>query len=112
MGDLGEMDTPSQGTPEPALPPPGWYNDPKMADTRRYWNGSAWTDHIAPGGTPARHVRPEPERRTIFGPVLGAILAAVVIIGGIAAFANEQQKQAEEREEINNLFCDEYGICD
>lgn len=31
----------------------GWYPDPVMADTRRYWDGSRWTDHIAPGVTPA-----------------------------------------------------------
>jgi hypothetical protein len=24
---------------------PGWYKDPKMVDTQRYWDGHAWTDH-------------------------------------------------------------------
>jgi hypothetical protein len=32
-----------------ASAPAGWYPDPTMADTRRYWDGKAWTDHIAPG---------------------------------------------------------------
>lgn len=27
----------------------GWYPDPEMTDTRRYWDGARWTDHIAPG---------------------------------------------------------------
>ena len=26
----------------------GWYSHPSMADTRRYWDGQRWTDHIAP----------------------------------------------------------------
>jgi hypothetical protein len=27
-------------------PPAGWYPHPSMADTRRYWDGTFWTDHI------------------------------------------------------------------
>ena len=23
----------------------GWYDDPEMVNTRRYWDGSAWTEH-------------------------------------------------------------------
>lgn len=26
----------------------GWYLDPNMVDTRRYWDGERWTDHVAP----------------------------------------------------------------
>lgn len=26
-------------------PPAGWYDDPKMVNTRRYWDGAAWTEH-------------------------------------------------------------------
>lgn len=28
--------------------PPGWYPDPKMANTQRYWDGERWTDNAAP----------------------------------------------------------------
>ena len=31
--------------------PAGWY--PQPDGTQRYWDGSAWTDHIAPGATQA-----------------------------------------------------------
>lgn len=31
-----------------AGPPPGWYPHPSMAGTQRYWDGAAWTDHVAP----------------------------------------------------------------
>lgn len=27
--------------------PAGWYDDPKLPDTRRYWDGTKWTDHRA-----------------------------------------------------------------
>ncbi|MGO9027743.1 MAG: DUF2510 domain-containing protein [Acidimicrobiales bacterium] len=33
--------------------PAGWYADPKCADQLRYWNGSAWTKHVAPAVTEA-----------------------------------------------------------
>lgn len=29
-------------------PAPGWYDDPTMANTRRYWDGEQWTEHRAP----------------------------------------------------------------
>lgn len=29
-------------------PAAGWYPHPTMAATVRYWDGEAWTDHIAP----------------------------------------------------------------
>ena len=32
--------------------PAGWYADPELAETRRYWDGEGWTDRIAPAGAP------------------------------------------------------------
>ena len=31
------------------LPPAGWYADPDDASQQRYWDGNAWTEHVAPG---------------------------------------------------------------
>ncbi|MFV0634009.1 DUF2510 domain-containing protein [Demequina sp.] len=39
------------GVPAPATPPPaGWY--PQPDGSQRYWDGQAWTDHVAPGSAP------------------------------------------------------------
>ena len=47
------------GVTEPTPPPtpPGWYPDPQRPGGQRWWDGSAWTDHVsgapaAPGGGP------------------------------------------------------------
>lgn len=31
---------------------PGWYTDPKMAGTQRYWDGARWTENVAPVAPP------------------------------------------------------------
>ncbi|MSV37850.1 MAG: DUF2510 domain-containing protein [Actinobacteria bacterium] len=31
--------------------PADWYKDPSGRVELRYWNGSAWTEHVATGGT-------------------------------------------------------------
>lgn len=35
------------------LPPAGWYADPDDATQQRYWDGSAWTEHVAPAAAQA-----------------------------------------------------------
>lgn len=39
--------------------PAGWYPDPDGSGGRRYWDGSAWTEHRSPGA----HAAPEPSER-------------------------------------------------
>jgi Protein of unknown function (DUF2510) len=31
----------------------GWYPDPQTEGQLRYWDGSAWTEHVQPAGQPA-----------------------------------------------------------
>jgi hypothetical protein len=38
---------PSGATATPA----GWYPDPQGSGQQRYWDGTTWTDHTAPGGS-------------------------------------------------------------
>jgi hypothetical protein len=41
--------------PEPPrpLPPAGWFADPSLRHEHRYWDGAAWTDHVADRGVTA-----------------------------------------------------------
>ncbi len=43
------------------LPPAGWYPDPGDASYLRFWDGTVWTEHWAPNGTP------DPARRMVGG---------------------------------------------
>ena len=90
-----------QGTPLAAKPAPtpakkkapaGWYDDPTMVNTRRYWDGQKWTEHrqeatapdvAAPTWTPPA-AAPEPARgkgcATAFG-IAASIVVVLVVIG-------------------------------
>jgi hypothetical protein len=35
-----------------AMPPSGWYPDPEQPASLRWWDGTVWTDHRAPGWQP------------------------------------------------------------
>jgi TM2 domain-containing membrane protein YozV len=39
-------------TAPPPPPGPGWYHDPSGAPTLRYFDGTKWTDQLAPLSTP------------------------------------------------------------
>jgi hypothetical protein len=45
---IGERDQTEQPTPEPRPTPPGWY---LTEGTLRYFDGTAWTEHVAPPQT-------------------------------------------------------------
>src|SRR5690349_5833156 len=63
------------------MTPAGWYQDPAMADTLRYWDGQTWTDHIAPKGA-------SPERPGLSGQqnqLATVALMAASVIGAIMA---------------------------
>ena len=35
-------------SPPPPLPPADWYADPHKVARLRYWDGTQWTEHVAP----------------------------------------------------------------
>jgi len=41
---------------------PGWFTDPFVRHEQRYWSGTAWTEHVLDGGTPAVDPPPPPRR--------------------------------------------------
>lgn len=47
-------------TAPPVSTPAGWYPDPSMVNTERYWDGHRWTGQVAPSGTlPSHQTRPD-----------------------------------------------------
>jgi Protein of unknown function (DUF2510) len=54
-------------SPPPNQPPAGWYSDPSVYGGQRYWDGSAWTDHVA---GPA-HAAPQPQGAAYYPPQAG-----------------------------------------
>lgn len=45
-------------TPTTPPPPPGWYPHPSMTGTQQYWDGTRWTEHVAPGSPHAATATP------------------------------------------------------
>ncbi len=75
--------------PVPATPA-GWYPDPNDAYSQRYWDGSGWTDHRAPGTAVAApvHVAPKPPTsgQATASMVLGILgLLGLYLIGPVLA---------------------------
>lgn len=47
---------------DPRQPPPGWYSDPGGRPELRWWDGSAWSEHIRPPSGPLRPDAQEPRQ--------------------------------------------------
>lgn len=70
-------------------PPPGWYPDPRLAGTQRYWDGMGWTGHVAAARPPVS-MSEGPSgpligigwTMTLFFPIVGLILGIVVVSKG------------------------------
>jgi hypothetical protein len=83
-------------TPPPT--PAGWYPDPQAPGYQRYWDGSQWTEHVAPlvGAPPGPPpVQTGTSSSTVVMIVVGVIvgflvlmvllIAAVTLLGGNAS---------------------------
>lgn len=81
---------------ERATPPAGWYDDPSMVNTRRYWDGQKWTEHrqekVAAATPPDVAVASEPEKPSGWvqlGYVFAIILPVVGVIIGLILLRTE-----------------------
>lgn len=65
--------------------PAGWF--PQEDGTQRYWDGEAWTDHIAPGvSAQAPDERPLWQKKRFLIPVIGVpALFMVIVLASLAA---------------------------
>lgn len=69
----------------------GWYPDPKLAGTQRFWDGAQWTEDIAPLANVPTSRRGQPA-----GPAK-MFLAFILICACIAGIAWFQSYQRQER---------------
>lgn len=64
----------------------GWYPDEKMAGTQRYWDGTAWTENVAPiSAAPPQPKAPGPYDGMSKGRMIALAIAAVLILFLIVA---------------------------
>ena len=68
---------------------PGWYHDPHVQGTLRWWDGTQWTQHTAPAVPPVAPAAPTPRSgpsRGVIGLCVGGVLlTALMIVGAVAA---------------------------
>jgi hypothetical protein len=95
---------------DPTLPPANWYPDPNTPGQQRYWDGTRWTEHFAPGAASALSdvAAPEEAPTSDTAPVkkktalwvtlgvVGGVLLLVIIIGSIGAANRGQDVSAAE----------------
>lgn len=84
---------------DPNLPPAAWFPDPDVPGRQRYWDGTQWTDHSAPGPTlntvenqtSANEAAAKKKRTALWVTLgaVGAVLLLFVIVGSIGA-ANQR----------------------
>ena len=67
-------------------PPPGWYPDPQMTGTLRYWNGAAFTSHVAPMRG-AAGPQAAPDGLITIAYVLAVLMPFIGVIVGIVVAA-------------------------
>lgn len=75
--------------------PAGWYDDPNMVNTRRYWDGQKWTAHRqekpppAPVAAAAVTDEPAPSSWITWGYLLAVFLPPIGLIIGISRLGSE-----------------------
>lgn len=81
----------------------GWYPDPTMSATQRYWDGQAWTEHVTPlgPGDQSQVSTSAVSEAVASGVAKGAFLVIsvcvlVVLILGAVVSANNQDREACE----------------
>lgn len=72
--------------PPPSQTPAGWYSDPHTPGGQRYWDGSAWTEHVVNAAPPpmpyaqpvAGYGPPQGKEQEATGTIIAGYIFAVI----------------------------------
>jgi hypothetical protein len=88
--------------------PAGWYPDPELVNTRRYWDGERWTEHRqeAPAPTPAvplsdteyGHQPDPPSSGSRTGRTVALLAAALLVVFFVKTCSGPPSEEALQRE--------------
>ena len=67
--------------------PEGWYPDPEQPDQQRYWDGSEWTQHMAPLAPQAAPLQPAAPVQPTSPVYRRPWFIAVAVVGGLFVLA-------------------------
>jgi len=88
--------------------PPGWYVDPTLPRTQRYWDGTQWTqytDALAPGYPPT--TAPQRSTGVMIAVIVAVVFATIIIIGILAGVAIpvffSQRKKAVDKAVVGDV---------
>jgi len=87
------------------LPPPGWYPDPGGANIQRYFDGTKWTDRLAPFNPPETPA-PRMSSGNAATIVLVALHAVLVFFTLLLIFFLLGDTDPHDQCRIHNLHCD------
>jgi type IV pilus assembly protein PilA len=87
---------------------PGWYLDPIVPNTQRYWDGNSWTGYSAPVAPPAAQAMyREPERKSATKAIVIGVISTVVVVALLAALAVpvffSERKKAVDKDLISDI---------
>jgi len=74
---------------DPDLPPAAWYPDPSDAAAQRWWDGTQWTDHVAPSApiAPAAQAVPVASVPSVVAAVSAPVAPAYAVAPVTPAYA-------------------------
>jgi hypothetical protein len=73
-------------------PAAGWYPDQNMPGTQRYWDGSKWTEHVAPLETRKGPAPVNNDGTLVFGIITAIVFPIIGLICGFVLVGRGDQR--------------------